>query len=865
MNIFENILKQFEKNANFEFSPDLENLINIHQFIENELLNNVSDIRMKKMIFQWLRILLNNPFDLQSFNTDRFRTFIIQDNVCAAYFVSNLMKSTQKSFYSKNMIFNQKVPSQFFYEFLLVLSKRVKLDEFNSEQENNSGKNQQELIKLFLEESVSNSIKSLKYKIVTEQGMNSFIDKSECLSVLFADLNLTNSMAFDLAFSISRFSFDVQTILRYFNEDMFCREGLWINSLLILSFLIYEEKVKFYDCINELQKIIYKTVFFECINIYSLKIRESALFFIYCVTQRIISEDKFLDQRSEMIDYIERITLSVAFFDNSLECRRAATTILIDLQGNNIISVHECIDFISVKRKKNFLNVHEKYFEILKPRILQKIFDDDLEMQIICLEWIKKHKKTINLKDCIKKDQYFLFDLFDSFAQLSNLYNHEYSYLSVIITYLFLDQANKIPLIFDHLMIKEKKFQFFIDFYLKKQFFKNYTFKGENMFYELSSRLINQQSDSIHLNQDIFIKREESEIGEYFLQNLNILLDNDTIPHMTMFLFYFYDTDTIYKKLLKKRNRSYFLINCFNQKYKIEHLELIQNLLTESSEKKVIALQCLWILSLIHISRNDHESFETSNYIKKLKYLMKTGIEKNINNYTITYQGDIGHICRFESFLILLYQNDDRFNNCIIKFLYDKNSELREKIISLLAEIGIFKNIKSFKKFSFKNNNTIDHLLTDSLFDSVLDNHQISINSELACFLKHVDESVECLLDDYSREKSFFIASFQNYSKLNQKYKKDFAMAIFSYFANCDGSIYQILFDNLDVLVDHIDDIMKVDRRNLFLCLNVMKKLIENNFKNFNSQTINQVKLLEDDLLDNYKNFIIKHLKISEN
>ncbi|ELQ75267.1 Beta-tubulin folding cofactor D [Trachipleistophora hominis] len=680
------------------------------------------------------------------------------------------------------------------------------------------------------------------------------------------------------------------------------------------------------------EDVLLKTIFFENKNKHAQRMRETALFLVYCMLRSSfndeIDDDNCVDDGMLSVDhqcsvitlrFLKNVLLSVSLFDNQLECRRAASSILIDLQARKKIEFLPFIDFYSVKRKNNVLNLPQEHYKgLLEQRMTRKIFDYDLEMQIICLEWMKRHRKGITLKKTIKKDEYNLCDLVERYDLREGLgkqegraactskdcntdaINEPISYTTALIAYLFLNQIEKIQIDFDEFLLEDKKFAFFADAYLKSTIFKNFDFKGECSFYDMVENVITPNNRRVSSHSSPFKTyyidyNTENSVND---QNLVFLLDNNSCPHLTMFLYSTLDSDFLFKRLVKRRSLSYFLINVFNTKYFAEYLELVKGMLNDRDvERTRIGMNCIYMMYRLYGDTNVGKEKDDINVRKEtdkddinvgkekddinvgkekddinvgketdkddgkniLYELLYHAIDTNLNNYMINYKGDVGYQCRKESFFLLFYLKDQRVNYYIIKYLFDKNKELREIVISFLREIGVFKNVKGYKTVYISGRRVcrgVEHLLSsavkedDNTRPGTLNNDTNSdvslrssagryesanlhgtlenvgaadcslIDDSTASFLRSVDTEYENVCSTMSGEKALFKGAFLNFSILEMKHRAGFTKAILSYFVNCDGSIYEILSWGINkYLIDYLVYVLKGTRREIYYVL----------------------------------------------
>ncbi|ELA47811.1 hypothetical protein VCUG_00653 [Vavraia culicis subsp. floridensis] len=931
----------------------------------------------KKQITLWLLVLLNNPFNLSFLNTHNFISFILDDLQCAALLVSNLMKNSEnEQFYRENEILGNKISETKYYEFLYHLSKKIKLYDFCSTGTDNqpctaakshddkyTGMSHDLVKKLnsFIKPTDTETLKALKYKIITNQGMYNRIDKQPVLDTLFLHLKQGSARhSLTLSYSISKFNFDAKELLACFYGPVFCREGLWINTLLILCFKVLEKKVHIriadesgaaggendekkgsggigtvsrtcdtnniagsngtenygnkFIAPEMIADILLKTVFFECKNRYAQKMRETALFLIYCMLRSTLysgspsTEHKESGAQGDVhvsnaitLQFLRSMLLSVSLLDNQLECRRAACSILIELQAYGKTEFLPFIDFYRVKRKNNALNLPQEYYTgLLKQRLIVKIFDHDLEMQIICLEWMKKHGKGIKLRQTIKKDEYSLCDLVEEheFRECaagetgeslcasgecsSSATSESISYTTALIAYLFLDQIDKIQIIFDSFALEDKKFVFFADAYLKTTIFKHFDFKGECHFYDMVENVAakSERNERFDHNGLFNVRYIDSNRNRHVSDhNLVFLLDNDLHPHLTMFLHSTLESDFLFKRLLKKKSLSYFLANAFNTKYFAEYLELVRGMLSDREVERVqIGIKCVYTMYRMYGGADLHKGTEqNANSINNtlgernisnsvgcctLRELLGHAVSTNLNNYTINYKGDVGHRCRKECLFLLFYLKDKSMNYYIIKYLFDKNKELREIVISFLRELGVLKNVKGYKTVYISGRRScegIEHLLssvvrgsgndlchdselhdendlradsTDSRYDVSVNGNRMStghvpIDDNTASFLSSLDAEYKNMCSALSSEKALFKCAFLSFGTLKMEYRIGFAKAILSYFVNCDGSIYEVLSWGItEYLIDYLVYVLEGQRREVYCCLRGILNLL---------------------------------------
>lgn len=884
-------------------------------------------MKYREQIYKWLLVLLNNPFNLLFLNTKGFTTFILGDLQCAALLMSNFMKnSVNEQFYHERYIFGQHVDEVNYFKFLYFLSKKNRLSWLNNGTSENgccieveAAKNHPtdeigiiNRLQSFVLPTDTEVIKSLKYKIITNQGVYNHLPKQLVLDTLFHYLkNRTTTHSLTLSYSISQFGFDLERLLDCFSTSFFCRETLWINTLLIASFRILEKKttIDVYEGKNSSKSLsaktvihtILKTVFFEHKNKYAQKLREMALFFIYCVVkmnQNYISLKQVHKKTTSIVEilmsnshnctftvlseFFVEILLSVSLFDNQLDCRRAAVSIILELEATQGEKLFDFIDFFKVRRKNNTMNLDKKYFfGIVKERMIFKVFDNDLEMQIVCLEWMTNNGINLLLKQIIKKDEYDLCDILDpSYADINYAVQYDtmsLSYVTVLIAYLFLDQLEKIEIVFDNFILDDEKFYFFVDIYLKKLCFKKYDFKNSNYFYDMidhtivahktnhdSSHKSGKYNNSYMFCNEKYVKYDA--IDHISEENLIFLLDNNIKPSLTMFLHGKFDNDVLFKKLLKRRNMSYFLINAFNSKYVHEYIELVKKMLEDNEiEIKKIGIRCIFVLYKLY-------GIEDSKTEHVIRTTLHQSIKNNLHNYTIDHRGDIGYICRQEAFFALYYINGEDINYYVLKFLFDKNKKLREILISLLCETGVFENVKNYQcVFISREKNILEHLLTNSILknpdtdgsihEDLTNISHTRVHGNLHKFLRALDNNYRVYSSSIGDEKAFFKSAFASLCMLDQDMKVCFSKAILSYFVNCDGFIHKMLISEVGkYLISYIPYVLSGSGREMFFGLKTVLYLMTDTYKNDDSIRTNLIK--NQAIVDNIHN--IRHAKLDD-
>ncbi|KRH93967.1 Beta-tubulin folding cofactor D [Pseudoloma neurophilia] len=873
------ILTAKNENHYIEFPTDIRYLYELHDYI-----TKLDDLdKLHGLTIDWLKILLLNPFDLSSLKTPKFCSVILRDHKCAGYFIANLIKNDKKRMDEKmskkestNLLFSEEpkeyfkngnilgktVDRMFYFKTIRVVSALAPIPEFQdhlsdslldlslSQVSFHSSEHSEKVLmtklKKFVDEGPFDyNILIIKYEIITQQCKNGYINPQTCLNYFFSNLNQKISTAYYMAEAISQLPVNPETIYQYFEQDIFCRESLWANSLLVLGLLVYKQKLSAEA--PKLLKIIEKTILIETTSVKIVDVRENCLFLVYCITQIIIFHPNKLKNKNELLNILEKRLVNSCLFDIFLECRRAAATILIELKANGLIKTYNFVDLIGVKRKRNILKVPKNEFDLIKDCIYNKIFSLDLEMQIVCLEWLKLNDIKIDLKKVGKNVEYCITDLLD--IEISqNIVTTPIYYITALIVYTFLDQLDKIEVLFTKYMFLDPKAEFFFDFILKKASYSNYPFHGTNEFYEMVSNVYDESKVCNYLRFDI-------PSNVLTKENILLLLKNRKCPILTMTHVHLFDESEIYKELISSRSESFFYLNCSNKKYKTEVLQLITEELQEMKpvERKVIGMRCLFLLRYCNMS--------DPVFHRKITRLYHQAIMENLDNYQTDKSKDIGFICRLEAYFALIYCKDKKLNIYTIKFLFDCSKYIRDLIIAYLREIKVFKYVESFKSLYFTDLDlnetaTIHHKMSFRLYKPKMGVYTLEINQNqydssstisyndhdqylspqfirkqvfednVIQFLENLDLESEELLEDRSREQAMFEAAQHNSRYLAKPYKCHLAMGVFSNTLVSDRSLHDILMDWSGQLCHLIPKIYKTSHRNKFLCLEVYYQLL---------------------------------------
>ncbi|KAM0688014.1 hypothetical protein COBT_000736 [Conglomerata obtusa] len=726
----------------------------------------------------WLYVLINNPFDIKQIlsNTEIIKIFEFlylntnkHDNMDKFVFktIARLLNNTRNY-----ILIEEKRNKQIFHT--RVLYEIVKINKMK--------------IDIIIDEKESVLVQRYKVKTISYQESD-----TENINKLLRLLNTENAkLGWTLAKSIVRHLNEsnlnaVVDIIHESLNDIFAKEYLWINSSLVFSMLI----LKGYDLKN-MYRICKPMIFYDnrIENKYEI-VREYGLFLLWsCIRRNIgimnFNKENEIDKENIRNEYENKIQVSctkecfskfdnsrnkhvnqfddsineynfisnliidliiVSSFDTSLNCRRAASTVLIELIGRNKISnanlITEKINFHIVKRIENtYKNIeflcnivprlsHNLYEYAIKKIITPNVFSHG---KIYC-EIIKNQSKCI--------------------CELNIHFND--SFVSLIAqVYLF-------NAFYDKNFCKEcsntKIFKTISNLTLNKYFnVRFFDLFIEN--YLITMNIL--QKMSINITENVFF-----------------LLDKDACYTETYKLINSDNYELLYKNFIRKSNKSYILANYSNKMYEIKILEKYFLILqgNDTLKKSVVAMAISNYFNIKEYQlRDDNKNSYTinqkveennKNIISKQEILIKIIdlLLKGLEDYSVDYNGDIGSSMRQECLEIFYKYNLNIVYKYLIRYSVDKCPKLRNNSIKKLQNST--KNVTNDCEIYLKNYN-------DNYIKLMIGN----------CF---TDEIIHLL------------ASIQSFNSLSDKLKDEFVYGILCTFKNCDGYVYnqisKVLFD----------------------------------------------------------------------
>lgn len=652
------------------------------------------------------------------------------------------------------------------------------------------------LKKIVIEKENTYIIKRLKIKILSHQDIT--IDHVNHLLSFLNDRN--TQLGWTLGKALVRIitchaSDDIVNILVANLTNIFAHETLWINTAHIFSFLILKGIISYNTCNTHnyefiLKQMIPEMIYYNTIDSISEQVRESGLFIMWS----LIRKDSYVDKENVLRDLI-----SISLLDFSLQCRRAACTVLLEFAQRNHNKKYEIVtDFINLQNVKRYNDcvdyANEVYnlFPEIKEYLLNKMKEKVLqhENSAILAKHLVKHYKCLchmELPDCVEIEMLF---------GLISLFN-EYGKANLCEKCIIFKHFNAITQIILKNIIEERIFNRFVRVYID--------------------------------TMGILI-----EMGIDIRENLIFLLDKNIYPdHVFELATKIQDSNFkkhLFLNLMRKNNTAYILSNSYNvdfkEKIKTKYLTTLQG---SDALKKATVIQSL-SHTLYHQNSLFDVDFKQESIQLYSKMVIKYGkfgltsidsstskliidealileIFYGLEDYSVYINGDSGYFVRKASFeFISKLKNIELACLYFFRYFVEKSRDLR-------------KNVRA----------NIPLCSLNAKFTSFIDKYEKNV--------KQMQIENKC-----QDEEIHFTACFNGFDLLTEEWKEQIIIGFLSTFRNCDGYVYRflskLLFDNFTRYSYIIYNFLKYERRYKFLAVYFLNKYVHKALKEYEIEDI---------------------------
>lgn len=682
----------------------------------------------------WLHVLLCCPFSVTKILKDQeIRALVMFLISCSsidakhskisaknlAVLANNMYLEHAEVVYSceEHTLWGEKIPLVFFFRFLKQLAIVGTVD----------------CRGIKITQSDSMVVKRYKLKIISYQTQKGVCDPQETLCIYRQFLNENDTK---LGWTLSKCIYRVircverQPVLESLLSEtgkIFANEQMWINVATLLAFCVLEGTTPV-----DVKELISKMLFYD--NEYVHKaalVREAGLFLVWSVV------------RSGMrVDCLDSVVL-VALFDTAVQCRRAASTVLLEYIGRNHVDVGstilDIINFSSVKRLSSIIMDCVRIVEIipaLKNRVIAELK--------ACMGHYNREKRTLGPR-CLphlERACPCMFSLQSSvrFHYSLFVYTHEFLKLSSPCSVCMTSGNAVFGYTFDHEVLKH----------------------GD------ASDVI---SEYMSLVDDHLVMMDSKKLEENLLLIIDKNIEFDKLPDVARRTISrsMSFAKKIFEGLAKKSNRAYIIANTFNEPFRSEVASKYKSILKSMSlDKKTAVVRALRLSDRAGLFLNE--------------------IREGLENYSVDFTGDVSTGLRKECLLAAAtLRNKLLFERYFIRFFVDRSKLLRDFLVAQ----GVCSNA-SKENLMFLSRMQIDSGVRASIYESKV------LEEFMNAYYRRYDDIGHTSL--WGHDKIHFSSSLGAYDRLEDAMKKEFFIGIVCAMKNSDASLFYFLLEKLYVM-----------------------------------------------------------------
>lgn len=693
------------------------------------------------MVFQyWLHALLCCPFSVTKIlETQAIKELVVFLISCSSI-DAKLSKISAKNLavlanniylehaevvynYEEYTLWGKKVPPVFFFRVLKQLAIVGTIDNT--------------LIAIKIAQRDSTVIKRYKLKIISYQTQKGALGPQKTLCTYRQFLNENDTK---LGWTLSKCIYRVIRCVKIHPVlesllsglgNIFANEQMWINVATVLSFCAL-------DRINpgDVKELISKMLFYDNEHVHkSASVREAGLFLVWSVIRS-----------GMLIDCLDSVIL-VALFDTAVQCRRAASTVLLEYIGRNHVDEGcKVLDII------NFSNVKRLSFIIMKcidiVQVMPKLRTRIIAELKATMGHYNREKRTLGPRylphleracPCVfslqssAKFHYSVFVYTREFLKLASPCNVCMSSGNAVFGYTF-----------DHNMLKDSDCDDLI---------------GEYM--------------SLADDHPLMMDAKKLEENLLFMMDKNLMPDKlpdvvrKTIPRNMNF------AEKVFQGLARKSNRAYIIANTFNEPFSEEVTSRYKSIFENTSlDKKTVVVHALRLSGRANLFLND--------------------IKEGLENYSVDLTGDVSTGLRKECLLAAATLHDKLvFERYFVRFFVDRSKLLRDFLVAQ----GVRTNTKK-ENLMFLSRMKVDSGVCAGIYDSKV------LEEFMDAYYKKYDELGETSL--WGHDKIHFSSALNAYSVLENGLKSELFIGTVCAMKNSDASLFYFLLEKLYAIRRHL-------------------------------------------------------------